>query len=626
MKCLTILLLLPAMLYGQNFDNWLTPFANIEFADNKIIYTTGDPSPNCSMKLRSIYPDLIVQLHDHNVMADCKEINEGIRMLKQYLANPQNPGNAKTDRIRYLKAFALQTILALRGDGLPPPELYDKLGQMALIPDKEVAHSAALVTNLYRLIEKTLLEERQGIDYFELPKTPGPLPELFSADRIIAPASLDTMEKILDSIAWPKYYGQNNTYNVPHDVQESYDNGYFIISNFFSPGASNIRSSSLLKININGDTLWEKIVKNEMQFVNSRAIDITNDGGLLISGSLYRPGTGKSEPFVVKLNSCVEKEWCKIFSESPNLSVAAVDVRETPTGDVILLVNQYGVSPQETLHLFKLSGSGEVLWKNPFASGFVHPLGAYPYGWKVTITPDGKYLVAGSIYWPDPWNPGGPKSFRPLFFMVSPSGEEEWILPFGLNDTIRGEAMALIDGTGEKFIGVGYKKLNPYNEGLIMEFDAMGNEVNFRNINAKEIDTSFNRLLLYGAFQKDSLLILGGGMGVESTGSPPMEAISNLDIFSNLSFYKSIQHSDYSVPYTLGKTYNSLILSNSTFQQSSNWDIVLGKLNLNLEYDTAYPGVYTYDSLCTTPGLPQSGFIFLDDCDIITGMDIPSPE
>jgi len=429
----------------------------------------------------------------------------------------------------------------------------------------------------------------------------------------------------LVSQTWPKYYGQINTYNIPRDVEESYDKGYLIISNFYTPGSSSIQSTSIIKTNINGDTLWEKIIKNEQQFVRGRAIEVTSDGGLLMSGGLRRPGTGKSEPFVVKLNACGEKEWCKIFSESPNLSVAAVDVRETPTGDVVLLVNQYGVYPQETLHLFKLSGNGDVLWKKPYASGFVHPLGAAPYGWKVTITPDGKYLIAGSIYWPDPWNPGGPKPFRPLFIMVNPTGKEDWILPFGLNDSIRGEAMAFIDGTGENYVGVGYKVLNPYYEGLIMEFDAMGNEVNLKSVNAKEVDTLFNEVIFLDAFRHDTLIIYGGGMGNEYSGNPIMEAISNTTLFSNLNFYESLQHPNYFWPSSIGKAGNK-ILSNSTFKQSGNWDIVLGKLNLNLEYDTLDPGFYTYDSLCTTPGLPQSGFIFLDDCDIITGIDIPSPE
>ncbi len=69
------------------------------------------------------------------------------------------------------------------------------------------------------------------------------------------------------------------------------------------------------------------------------------------------------------------------------------------------------------------------------------------------------------------------------------------------------------------------------------------------------------------------------------------------------------------------KTIHSKIFSNSTYVVAGSWDISLSKLNQNLEYDTLDPGNYTYDSLCTTPGLPQSGFISLDDCDLFTAID-----
>ena len=47
------------------------------------------------------------------------------------------------------------------------------------------------------------------------------------------------------------------------------------------------------------------------------------------------------------------------------------------------------------------------------------------------------------------------------------------------------------------------------------------------------------------------------------------------------------------------------------------------KLNLNLEFDSAYTGNFTYDSLCI-PGPPQSGIVYLDNCDIILGTEIPT--
>jgi len=77
-------------------------------------------------------------------------------------------------------------------------------------------------------------------------------------------------------------------------------------------------------------------------------------------------------------------------------------------------------------------------------------------------------------------------------------------------------------------------------------------------------------------------------------------------------------------PYALKSVSSGKYLSNSAYPHSSNnYDIFLAKLNLNLEYDTAYTGNFTYDSLCI-PGPPQSGFIYLNDCDIVLGAEMPT--
>ncbi|MFU8844974.1 MAG: T9SS type A sorting domain-containing protein [Bacteroidales bacterium] len=428
------------------------------------------------------------------------------------------------------------------------------------------------------------------------------------------------------SQTWPKFYGQPNKLNYSDDIEEAYDKGYLICGNIYSPGSNTTQSSWLIKTDVNGDTLWSKIIKNSQQFIRTLALEPTKDGGLLLAGLAYISQT-ESLPYIIKLNACGEKEWCRMFGNVLGIKPWVADVKETEAGEIILLVNQYGVIPQETLHLFKLNADGNALWKKPFVSGYIFPQGALPFGSSLHKTYESNYIISGDIYWEDPWNPGGIKAIRPLFCMVDSVGIEKWVLPFGLNDSIHGVGHNIMKNTVGNYIGVGsnWPSQIPYKEGLIMEFDHTGNEINYKIVNAKEIDTNYHRVIFFDSFVNDTLVIFGGVMGVEIEGNPTMETISNDEFFSNLIFYNNVQHSSFITPYALGKA-GDKILSNSTLKQSGNWDIVLGKLNLNLEYDTAYPGVYTYDSLCTTPGLPQSGFIFLDDCDIITGMEIPSPE
>lgn len=426
------------------------------------------------------------------------------------------------------------------------------------------------------------------------------------------------------SQTWPKYYGEPEKYDLVEDIIETYDKGYLMCGNINNYSNGTSMNGWLIKTDINGDVLWEKIFENELQINKINAIEQTNDGGFVICGSI-RKIIDQSQPFVVKLSTCGEIEWCKLYS-TPETNAWAQDIKETPTGDIIVLVNQFGENNVEDMSLFKLSAEGETLWKKAYCSGVVHPEGALPIGYEVLITYHNEYLIAGQVYWADPWNPGGPKPLRPMFVLVDSIGLEKWVLPFGLQDSIHGEALGILKKDYGNFVGVGYSWPNQgYDEGLIMEFDVLGNEVNCKIVNAKEIDTNFNRVLFYDGIKLDTSIVFGGTIGIEYTGSPTMEAISDTNLFNNITFSNSLQHSNFKTPYSFSSTFNKKLLSNSTLKETGNWDIALSKLNLNLEYDTLDTGNYTYDSLCDN--LPiQSGFINLDGCIITGNEEIPTPE
>lgn len=429
------------------------------------------------------------------------------------------------------------------------------------------------------------------------------------------------------SQVWPKYFGEPGKYDFSKDIIEAYDIGYLICGNIHVYGNETVKNGWLIKTDINGAVLWEKVFDSDLHLIYISAIEQTNDGGILICG-LINPNLSYADPFVIKLNSCGEKEWCKQFAGANNSTPSAPDIKETGSGEIILLVNEWGNYPEETMHLFKLSAEGDVIWKKPYCNGYIYPEAALPFGNKVIITSQNNYLISGDVYWEDPWNPGGPKALRPLFVMVDNLGVEKWVLPYGLSDTIHGTGDNIIQISNEHFAGIGsYWTNQVYVEPLFMKFDQNGNELDYQILYTSEITSE----LVGGSFQYskliNSLFYTGGGfIFPDNLGYPIMEASLQYDSL-NFSFIPLLNRIDEenSDPYTLNKTSDNKLLSNSTFKETGNWDIVLSKLNLNLEYDTAYSGNYTYDSLCI-PGPPQSGFIYLDDCDIITGIDIPSPE
>ena len=624
---LLFLLLWPLMIQAQTHDNWITPFATVEFEKERVIYRYMGNNPLCALEPQFLHPGLIRLAPESNpTNMGCKEIMEEMDLLHQYLLDPSHPANDRTDQLRYLKAFALQAVLALGRYELPSESLFEKVHQLTINPDQEMTDRAKLVAKLYQRIEETLKQKEANIVYINESASSGLFPAMFSSEAIVRSAVIN--DKVPpDSVVWPKYYGESGKYDFSEEIIEAYDNGFFICGNIHDYSNGTSMNGWLIKTDINGEILWEKIFDNSLHLSKFNALQSTIDGGLLICGTV-RLVLDQTQPIVIKLNSCGEKEWCKIFSTSQN-NPFSQDIKETDSGDIILLVNQFGEAPEETMHLFKLSSNGDVLWKKPFCNGFEHPDAAIPLGESVQITLSSKYLISGSAYWPDPWNPSGVKALRPTFTLVDSLGNEEWVLPFGLQDTLRGDAYNVIEKPINYFIGsCSYWKSQTEVHTLFVKFDIWGNELDHNIINSSSINPNFIEGHLPNNYFNDSILISGGIFEINpGEVYPIVELISDTNIFSeNFVIYDSLIHTGLSSPFNHKLTFKNKFLSNSTFKESGNWDIVLSKLNLNLEYDTLDPGIYTYDSLCTTPGLPQSGFIFLDDCDIITGVDIPSPE
>lgn len=422
------------------------------------------------------------------------------------------------------------------------------------------------------------------------------------------------------SQTWPKYYGEPNRNDYSRDIIGTYDKGYIICGGYND-------FAWLIKTDINGNIIWEKILECD-GFNYLMAIHQSMDGGILACGVIQN-NKADQMPYVLKLNSCGELEWCKSFyTPEPIVLPWAEDIKETESGDIIVLVNTYGDYPEESMHLFKLDSQGNILWAKPFCSGYVHPEEAIPLGESVHVLSDGKYIVCGRAYWEDPWNPGGVMSLRPTFVMVDSLGNEEWVLPFGLADTIRGEAYSLVELQNNEFVGIAsYWESQSEITPIFVKFNNAGIELDYKLIDVEDIDPSFSKGHLGEIILIDSVYYLSGTFEIAEGIIPSVDVKFNANLFeSEPQIIDHIIHYNQYWPYSFVKTFDNKIIKSTTFKETGNWDIVLSKLNLNLEYDTAYTGNYTYDSLCTTPGQPQSGFIYLDDCDIITGIDIPSPE
>ena len=77
---------------------------------------------------------------------------------------------------------------------------------------------------------------------------------------------------------------------------------------------------------------------------------------------------------------------------------------------------------------------GNRLCEKPFLLQENHPLMDNPWVHKLLPLPNNEFMALGSVYHPD--KPGGINWLRAMFVKFDAEGNEQWMLPFGLQDTI----------------------------------------------------------------------------------------------------------------------------------------------------------------------------------------------
>lgn len=107
-----------------------------------------------------------------------------------------------------------------------------------------------------------------------------------------------------------------------HLLIEHYDKGFLMMmgsGHYFS----------IAKTDINGAVLWMKYIGGPNYTLYPCHLDVTSDGGMIISA---RSDLGESgmKPTFIKLNACADVEWCKMLDVTNNNWAYGIDMKECP--------------------------------------------------------------------------------------------------------------------------------------------------------------------------------------------------------------------------------------------------------------------------------------------------------
>jgi len=395
---------------------------------------------------------------------------------------------------------------------------------------------------------------------------------------------------------------------VGQDFVESYDNGYLITGKF---GPNYVAYNWLIKTNINGQVIWSKTFGLPDSYIGFFSVDQDTFGNIFLSGgSEYYDSS--SDPLIMKLNACGEKQWCLDFN-TPGHFDYAHSIVATDDGGCAALLRYTGNSYHtDRICMVRIGADGQVVWKQCYNSSDTNLMNEdsrdliiTPHeGFLITATCDYLDTTISHLYWP-----------KQYYIKTDSLGNKEWETVVFTNDNLSGGdawTTTLNPDSNYYYSSVShyYFEIN-FSSPALIKLDLYGNVVDVYDI----VSGYINGGLTHSKFINDSTLadICAYGDNQEDivTLAALIDTLGNMKNSFNLGLNTHGK--------VLRLTTDSKLVFLYHVLQNDQFDIYLRKLNQNLEDDTIYTRPFTYDSLC--PYQIVSDTIVPVDCGLIVGIE-----
>jgi len=187
---------------------------------------------------------------------------------------------------------------------------------------------------------------------------------------------------------WTRTYGNGNEIDAGYSVQQTNDGGY-IVAGTIQDSATASAHLFIMKTNSNGDTLWTKSYGSNG---NSYGYSVrqTNNNGFIIAGEIDSLGAGGYDALLIKTNSIGDTLWAKTYGGINDDGAESVEL--TMDGGYIITgyTNSFGAGGSD-VYLIKTDSIGDTLWTKTYGGT------GGDFGYSVKQTSDGGYIIAGSF-------------------------------------------------------------------------------------------------------------------------------------------------------------------------------------------------------------------------------------
>lgn len=244
---------------------------------------------------------------------------------------------------------------------------------------------------------------------------------------------------------WAKTYGGNEG-DYMKSMQQTSDGGYIVVGETFSFGQKK-GDMWILKLNSDGDIVWQKTYYAGTQNVNATAIQQTSDNGFIVSGCIEVVNR-REDAWLLKLDSNGNIQWQKThggnYSDYIN-SIQQISDGYIAVGDT----DSFGAGNHDAWVL-KLDSSGNIQWQKTYGSD------GWDTAYSVDKTSDDGYILAGQTH---SFGGGYPNTFNMWIIRLDSNGNVQWQNIYGSNwnsvNTIQRAADNGFIVSGTKAAGIG---------------------------------------------------------------------------------------------------------------------------------------------------------------------------
>jgi uncharacterized delta-60 repeat protein len=253
-------------------------------------------------------------------------------------------------------------------------------------------------------------------------------------------------------------------------------NGGIIVAGETESKGAGWNDAWIIRLDSDGNRLWDKTF-GTAKWDTAEAIATLPDGGVAIAGNTNSKGAGKSDIWVIRLDSDGNIVWDKTFGGGGSEFSRAIAT--LPGGGLIVAgsTDSKGAGKSD-VWVIRLDANGDMLWDKTFGGA------ASDTASDITVLPDGGIAVAGNT------KSKGAGEDDVWVIRLDADGDTLWDKTVGSANIDIANAIEPVTGGGFTVVGRTSAKAPGKFDALVVRLDAKGNRLWAKILGGAEWDTA----------------------------------------------------------------------------------------------------------------------------------------